>query len=129
LSNFDAYFVTRACKAPKPFVFAVKSTDNLSFFENTADYMHTFSCQPQDGQKWIEKIMIARSYVLYQERNVLFNPKASGGNNTASFSHATTRKIRPAQPLVSVPPAYPGTTQPHSAHPAMFEPGSLLAKN
>ena len=60
LSNFDAYSVTRAYKAPKPFAFAIKSTDNLSFFENTADYLHMFSCQARDGQKWIEKILIAR---------------------------------------------------------------------
>src|SRR5262249_18422078 len=44
LSNFDAYFITRHTKAPRPFAFAVKSTDNLFFFENTNDYVHTFSC-------------------------------------------------------------------------------------
>jgi hypothetical protein len=60
LSNFDAYTVTRLHKAPKPFVFAIKSTDNLSFFENTADYMHIFACNPKDGEKWIEKILLAR---------------------------------------------------------------------
>ncbi|KAJ7486114.1 hypothetical protein B0H11DRAFT_2412101 [Mycena galericulata] len=70
LSNFDAYNVTRLHKAPKPFVFAVKSTDNLSFFENTADYLHIFACNPRDGDKWVEKILHARSYVLHQERNV-----------------------------------------------------------
>lgn len=60
LSNFDAYTVTRAYKAPKPFVFAVKSTDNLTFFENKADYLHMFSCQARDGLKWVEKILVAR---------------------------------------------------------------------
>lgn len=60
LSNFDAYFVTRLHKAPKPFVFALKSTDNLSFFENTADYLHVFSCSPKDGEKWVENILLAR---------------------------------------------------------------------
>jgi len=61
LSNFDAYTVTRAYnKAPKPFVFAIKSTDNLTFFENKADYLHMFSCQARDGHKWIEKILVAR---------------------------------------------------------------------
>ncbi|KAM6494460.1 hypothetical protein JOM56_010821 [Amanita muscaria] len=124
LSNFDAYFLTRAYKSPKPFVFAIKSTDNLSFFENIADYMHVFSCQAHDGQKWIEKILIARSYVLYQERNVLFNPKAAG-----TLSRAGTRKMRPSQPLVNIPPGYSGGIQPPSTHPDVFEPGSLLGKN
>ncbi|KAL1743078.1 hypothetical protein HDZ31DRAFT_83668 [Schizophyllum fasciatum] len=60
LSNFDVYTVTRLYKAPKPFVFAIKSTDNLSYFEDTADYLHVFACQPYDGENWVEKIMLAR---------------------------------------------------------------------
>lgn len=70
LSSFDAYSVTRTYKAPKPFVFAIKSTDNLAFFENTADYLHMFSCQVRDGQKWIEKILIARVSPANGVRNV-----------------------------------------------------------
>lgn len=60
LSNFDAYQITRAHRAPKPFAFAIKSTDNLSFFENTADYLHTFACSEKDGKVWMEKILVAR---------------------------------------------------------------------
>jgi hypothetical protein len=60
MSNFDAYFVTRHHKGPKPFVFAVKSTDNLSYFEDTADYVHVFSCGQKDGEKWVEKILLTR---------------------------------------------------------------------
>ncbi|CAL1712463.1 unnamed protein product [Somion occarium] len=127
LANFDAYFVTRPGKAPKSFVFAVKSTDNLSFFENTADYMHTFACEKKDGQALIEKILLARSYVLYQERNVLTNTSASAGGAGAALSRAGTRKgQRPAQPLLNFngAPAI-GDTPPV---PAMFEPGSLLSR-
>ncbi|KAF9013187.1 hypothetical protein BDQ17DRAFT_1231211 [Cyathus striatus] len=118
LSNFDAYHITRPYKSPKPFTFAVKSTDNLSFFENTADYLHVFSCKEEDGRAWMEKILVARSYVLYQEKNVLFNPRAAGGNGAgAALTRAgTTRKSRPSQPLVEV------STQP------IFEFGSLLHK-
>ncbi|KAJ7288056.1 hypothetical protein C8J57DRAFT_1047472 [Mycena rebaudengoi] len=132
LSNFDAYLVTRLYKAPKEFVFAVKSTDNLSFFENTADYLHVFACNPRDGDKWMEKILLARSYVLHQERNVLFNPKVAGGNAAASgssaLSRANTRKTPASappqrtvpQPLVSLPPlVVPDRND-------VFEPGSLL---
>jgi hypothetical protein len=60
LANFDAYTVTRAHKHPKPFVFAVKSTDNLSFFENKADYVHIFCCSEKDGRTWLESILLAR---------------------------------------------------------------------
>ena len=60
LSNFDAYYVTRSHRAPKPFAFTVKSTDKLSLFENTADYMHTFACSEKNGEVWVEKILLAR---------------------------------------------------------------------
>ncbi|KAF7302446.1 PH domain-containing protein [Mycena chlorophos] len=130
LSNFDAYHVTRLHKAPKPFVFAVKSTDNLSFFENTADYLHIFSCNQKDGEKWMEKILLARSYVLYQERNVLFNPKApsgnaagpvsggggGGGGGATGLARAATRK--------GPPPAAPLLVAPDRND--VFAPGSLL---
>ncbi|KAJ7195504.1 hypothetical protein GGX14DRAFT_474953 [Mycena pura] len=125
LSNFDAYNVTRLHKAPKSFVFAVKSTDNLSFFENTADYLHIFSCNPKDGEKWVEKILLARSYVLFQERNVLFNPKSTGGNASGSAGPSRAAPARKAsgptpqrtapQPLVSVD------------RNDVFAPGSLLS--
>ncbi|KAJ7244979.1 hypothetical protein B0H12DRAFT_1022069 [Mycena haematopus] len=130
LSNFDAYTVTRLHKAPKPFVFAVKSTDNLSFFENTADYLHIFACNPKDGEKWIEKILLARSYVLHQERHVLFNPKSPAGNGASAgpsgLSRAATRKTsntpqRPAQqPLVTAPLLITPDRN------DVFAPGSLL---
>ncbi|TFK33010.1 hypothetical protein BDQ12DRAFT_691702 [Crucibulum laeve] len=129
LSNFDAYHMTRLHKSPKPFTFAVKSTDNLSFFENAADYVHVFSCKEEEGKNWMEKILVARSYVLYQERNVLFNPRVAGGNAAAgSLSRSGTRKTtapRTIQPLVAVPPPY--TTNIVHSH-DVFEPGSLLSK-
>ena len=61
LSNFDAYHITRSHRAPKPFAFPVKSTDTLfSYFENAADYLHTFSYSEKDGRVWMEEILIAR---------------------------------------------------------------------
>ncbi|KAF8157888.1 hypothetical protein B0H34DRAFT_656003 [Crassisporium funariophilum] len=133
LSNFDAYRITRSHRAPKPFAFAVKSTDNLSYFENTADYLHSFACSEKDGKVWLEKILVARSYVLHQERHVLFNPK-SASSGTASVSRSNTKKIsatfqRPAaQPLVALPPLYTGAAQSLPQH-DVFEPGSLLSKH
>jgi len=106
LSNFDAYQVTRTHRAPKPFAFAVKST-KLSFFENTADYLHSFACSEKDGKIWMEKILVARSYVLFQERHVLFNPRTVNGNASV-VSRSATRKATIQRPV--------------------FEPGSLLSK-
>ena len=60
LNNFDAFYVTRVHKAPKPYVFSVKSTDSLSYFENTSDYVHVFSCGESEGKNWLEKILLAR---------------------------------------------------------------------
>ncbi|KAF7308630.1 hypothetical protein HMN09_00712300 [Mycena chlorophos] len=70
LATFDAYKLIRPLKAPKPFVFAAKSTDNFSYFEDTADYVHIFSCGPAEGEQWLEKLLLARSFVLYHEPNV-----------------------------------------------------------
>lgn len=60
MNNFDAYVVTRNNKAPKGFVFAVKSTDNITYFESTSDYLHTFSVPEKEGDNWLEKILLAR---------------------------------------------------------------------
>ncbi|TEB22997.1 hypothetical protein FA13DRAFT_1640479 [Coprinellus micaceus] len=128
LSNFDAYIVNRNHRAPKPFAFSLKSTDSLTFFENASDYVHNLSCNERDGKLWMEKILVARSYVLQQERQILFNPKAAGASG-AALSRAgtlarkgTTR--RPVEaPLVSVPPLV-FSDQVQRSQP--FEPGSLL---
>ncbi|KAK7469063.1 hypothetical protein VKT23_003556 [Stygiomarasmius scandens] len=117
LSNYDVYRVTRLIKAPKEYTFALKSTDNLSFFEDTADYLHMFSCRMDKGEAWMEKILLARSYVLYQERNVLSKPSntaqgpAAGG--ATGLSRNPTRKAA-QKPLLNVNGS------------SIFEPGSLL---
>src|SRR5271154_444083 len=60
LSNFDGFFVSRKYKSPKPFVFAVKSIDNISLFEDKADYVHVFSCSAKEGEQWMRNILVAR---------------------------------------------------------------------
>ncbi|THH00196.1 hypothetical protein EW026_g2298 [Hermanssonia centrifuga] len=125
LNNFDAYVVTRVSKAPKGFVFAVKSTDNISYFESTADYIHMFTCSEKEGENWLEKILLARSYVLHQERNVLSTNTAIAGAG-AGLSRAGTRKHpRPSQPLVNFGQQIIPEPSPMAP---VFEPGSLLAK-
>jgi len=97
--------------------------------------MHTFSCGEKDGLNWLEKILLARSYLLYQERNVL-SASGAGASGTSSLLRAGTRKQRLAQPLVHFgAPAVPEgpvaanhSAQPAAPLPIAFEPGSLLAK-
>ncbi|KAI9465523.1 hypothetical protein BJY52DRAFT_1113388 [Lactarius psammicola] len=127
LANFDAYLVTRTHKPPKPYVFAVKSTDNLSFFENAADYVHVFCCSEKDGKKWMESVLLARSYFINQDRNTLVvaGAHASGVTSGKSLSRSGTRKgsRNVQQPLVQVSAPTTSATQAYT-----FEPGSLLAK-
>lgn len=66
LSTFDAYLGSRVQKAPKPFVFAVKSTDPITLFENKSDYMHMFCCSEEGGWKWMENIMLAKVRIASQ---------------------------------------------------------------
>ncbi|KAL5501764.1 hypothetical protein ACEPAH_9024 [Sanghuangporus vaninii] len=117
LSVFDAYVVTRIHKAPRGFTFAVKSTDPITLFENKADYLHVFSVPEETGIAWLEAIWRARSYILYQEKNVLFRNKSAGEGTSAgaNLARSGTRK-KPAQTYVNLESTGP------------FEPGSLLAK-
>ena len=139
LTNFDVYSVTRVMKTPKPFVFAVKSTENLSLFENTADYLHSFCCKEKEGLEWMMNILLARvsphrirlvscspradylhlmkSCVSYRGRRP--QPKPAG----ASLSRAGTRRAPSKPALVSIPPSTVQTVPTN----AVFEPGSLLA--
>ncbi|KAG1748733.1 hypothetical protein EDB19DRAFT_1683366 [Suillus lakei] len=129
LSNFDAYYITRKHKCPKPFVFAIKSTDNISLFENMSDYVHILSCNQKDGERWMEAILVARSYVLFQERHVLFAKPGESTPISNTLSRSQTRKqsisTRPSQPLVSVSAPFSAS----ATAAVTFEPGSLLAKH
>lgn len=72
------------------------------------------------GKRHLTRIF--QSYVLYQERNVLFNPKTNTGvQGSSGLTRTATRKssssrptAKPAQPLVNM------------AGNDVFEPGSLL---
>ncbi len=124
LANFDAYLVTRIHKSPKPYVFAVKSTDNLSFFENSADYVHVFCCSEKDGQRWLEAVLLAR----VSDGSSVGTTPGSGGASGKALSRSGTRKgTRSAQqPLVNV--LTPATAATSSPQVFTFEPGSLLAR-
>lgn len=78
---------------------------------------------------YISSNMIDQSYVLHQERHILFNPKPTS-NGGAAVTRAGTKKYAPIrsaqQPLVSLPPIGVAQSLPHHD---VFEPGSLLAKH
>lgn len=60
LSNFDAYLVTRLHKSPRPFIFSMKSVQNMQLFERPQDYHHVFCCNPEEGRDWLQNILLAR---------------------------------------------------------------------
>lgn len=141
--------VTRIHKSPKPYVFAVKSTDSLSFFENSADYVHVFCCSENDGRKWLESVLLARvsddsppddkvtsqrvqSYFINQERNTLAVGATSGSGviSGKSLSRPGTRKGSRTAPqlLVNVSATATSTAAANPPQGYAFEPGSLLAK-
>ncbi|KAJ1303344.1 hypothetical protein OPQ81_011540 [Rhizoctonia solani] len=129
LSHFDGYVVTHVPRAPKPYVFAAKSIDITGVFEKEEDSSHIFSCDGEIGESWLARILLARSYVLQQERSVLFRPATAGSTLTASksmLSRSGTKKS-------TVSSRTAGSSQ-HSAplvqdlSPSPFAQGSLLAK-
>jgi len=138
LSGFDAYFLTKPYKAPYSFTFAVKSTERISLFENKSDYLHVFSCPQENGMPWMEAILLARSYVLYQEKHVLFKnrgapaaPNLAPTQQGAALSRSATR-ARPPNGRPNLPPFLnvqaANFNAPSVSLPTPFEKGSLLAK-
>jgi hypothetical protein len=114
LSNFDAYLITRSHRAPKPFAFAVKSTDSLTFFENAADYLHNFSCNEKEGRIWMEKILVARVCLSWTQRlefsdilsifSRMFFIKNDRFCSTPKHQEETQPEVSPALELGSRPP-------------------------
>ena len=122
MSNFDAYFITRLHKSPRPFAFAIKSTDNLSFFENTADYLHVFSCGEKEGKVWMEKILVAR--VSMSHSHILIGPSnVSATSRTSCIKSETSSLVR--KQIMPAPQAarFPALEQERDRHP---DPSNLL---
>ncbi|KAG8873064.1 hypothetical protein FRB97_007049 [Tulasnella sp. 331] len=132
LSTFDAYLVKRIHKAPRPFVFAVKSTDNISLFENPADCVHIFSCDVEDGESWFQNLLLARSSALHRERTILFRSQPVVSEMSDAPRRSTTRRPT-AKPLLSdMSPSLPQhgfqTSTTAAADGSLFAAGSLLSR-
>ncbi|KAG8691946.1 hypothetical protein FRC11_003655 [Ceratobasidium sp. 423] len=128
LSHFDGYVVTHVPRAPKPYVFAAKSTDITGVFEKEEDSSHIFSCEGEIGESWLARILLARSYILQQERNVLFRPATAGSTLTASksmLSRSGTKKSNVSSRTAGSQHSGPLI---QDLNPSPFAQGSLLAK-
>lgn len=125
LSNFDTHHITRSHRARKPFAFAVKSTDNLSYFENAAGYLHTFSCS-EDGRVWMEKILIARVSLLPLFFLIVPDADALGRHMSSIKSDKCFSTPRPLEvmPLVLLP----ALRQPHGNPLPSERPSSLFPR-
>ena len=84
------------------FVFAVKSTDSLSFFENSAEYVHIFFFSEKDGRRWLESVLLARvSHDSPSDENVASQRYALGWESQGTIppdrSAAVGRCLRSQQ--------------------------------
>ncbi|CUA68763.1 Cell surface glycoprotein 1 [Rhizoctonia solani] len=128
LSHFDGYVVTHVPRAPKPYVFAAKSIDLAGVFEKEEDSSHIFSCDGEAGESWLARILLARSYIIQQERTVLFRPANAGSALTSSKSMLTrsgTKKSNGSSRAAG--PQYPAPLV-QDLNPSPFAQGSLLAR-
>jgi hypothetical protein len=136
LASFDAYIVASRHRTPKPFKFAVKSTDKQALFENQEDYLHIFSCDIKSGHAWMEKVLLAR--VCFSrplrcnqltEAQSFALAKAMKDHSGSATNGARNRK--PAGPLLSIggnANTAPVQSRQISKQTSPFEPGSLLGR-
>ncbi|CAG8540494.1 13243_t:CDS:2 [Ambispora gerdemannii] len=101
ISNFDVYTLTRTMKkAPKPFVFALKSLDRVAMFENPEDYVHYLCADHKEKMKdWVLSIRNARNQMMLENNPELFS--AITGEQTSPTSPKLSSKI--LHSLVTLP--------------------------
>ncbi|KAK4055325.1 hypothetical protein OIV83_000608 [Microbotryomycetes sp. JL201] len=127
LASFDVFFVASHVigdlKAPKPFVFALKSKLPRAHYENESEYCHFVSVKtPEELTKWVKAVVEARNPLVRTENAVsavkavpsshaqLFNSAAavaqSSGNNSPSSTPSLSRNpsLRPKPSILAIPP-------------------------
>ncbi|KAJ3105308.1 hypothetical protein HDU97_008205 [Phlyctochytrium planicorne] len=69
LSGFDVYTLSREKRrTPTNFCFALRSTSNISIFENKVDYVHFLCVDRQDRlYDWVLAIRLAKNELTFQE--------------------------------------------------------------
>ncbi|KZP01318.1 hypothetical protein CALVIDRAFT_132006 [Calocera viscosa TUFC12733] len=121
VNNHDFYMVTRIHKAPKAFIFAIKSTDNIVFYENPEESLHVFAVGQVEGERWMEQILLARSAVLVREMQLSPVPSSANPSQGAEAQMmARARTVRQAAAVTTLAPTGPT----RSGNP--FQAGTLL---
>ncbi|GAA5964413.1 hypothetical protein JCM21900_006421 [Sporobolomyces salmonicolor] len=101
LSNFDVFFVTREAadrlKAPKPFVFALKSRLTRAHFEEANEYCHFLSIKTAEEMlNWIKTITEAgNSHARQREQAIL---------GTSSAPPMPTSPLLASSPIITSAP-------------------------
>lgn len=148
ISTFDVYLVdSSAVKMPKANGFALRSQDPITMFEKPdQDYIHYFCLtDPAAHRDWVRAILNARTYILRQEKAVLFqidSPPSSheaaqpGVLGTGGLSRKNTSRRPNGRPAAaSTETGANGATGPSPPTPLIdsnafvgpFAKGSLLA--
>ncbi|CBQ68695.1 conserved hypothetical protein [Sporisorium reilianum SRZ2] len=148
ISTFDVYLVdSSAIKMPKANGFALRSQDPITMFEKPEqDYMHYFCLtDPAAHRDWVRAILNARTYILRQEKAVLFQIDSPPTSHDVGVSGGLSRKNtsrrpngRPAAAAAAAASAEAGNTSvtgpspptpliDSSAFAGPFAKGSLLA--
>ncbi|TKY89720.1 hypothetical protein EX895_001505 [Sporisorium graminicola] len=144
ISTFDVYLVdSSAIKMPKANGFALRSQDPITMFEKPEqDYMHYFCLtDPAAHRDWVRAILNARTYILRQEKAVLFqvdSPTSQDLGAAGGLSRKVTSRRpngRPAatvaatsvEPISATGPSPPTPLIDGSAFAGPFAKGSLLA--
>ncbi|KAK4050502.1 hypothetical protein OIO90_005085 [Microbotryomycetes sp. JL221] len=137
LSSFEVFFVANHAvgelRAPKPFVFALKSKLPRAHYENESEYCHFVSVKTQDElTKWVKMIIEARNQVVRKENAVasvkpttshahFFNLPAGAANGAKSANPSPTStpslsrnpSLRPKPSILALPTgSVPGSVPP-----------------
>ncbi|CDU25398.1 uncharacterized protein SPSC_05291 [Sporisorium scitamineum] len=101
ISTFDVYLVdSSAIKMPKANGFALRSQDPITMFEKPEqDYMHYFCLtDPAAHRDWVRAILNARTYILRQEKAVLFQIDSPPTSQDAGAGGGLSRKNTSRRP-------------------------------
>ncbi|CAG8531859.1 3541_t:CDS:2 [Ambispora leptoticha] len=95
--NFDVYTLTRTIKkAPKPFLFALKSQDRVVMFENSEDYVHYLCADHMEKMKdWVLSIRTARNQMMLENHPELFSAITGEQTTPTSPQLSSTKNLQP----------------------------------
>ncbi|GAA5900022.1 hypothetical protein JCM6882_007027 [Rhodosporidiobolus microsporus] len=115
LSNFDVFFVNSSTaeqlKAPKPFVFALKSRLTSAHFEEKSEWVHFLSVKSADEMtSWAKAVLEAGNAVARQREQAVLGtsstpPTTSSPNFSGPLISPESLASPPVPPVPSLPPS------------------------